>query len=475
MSNNVVILAGGQGKRMKVRSPKVLCRVLGEPMLEWVISACEDAELNDICVVKGFEGAQIDAYLESRDSKADIVTVLQEEQLGTGHAVMMAKDFLEKHADGNTLILCGDAPFIDRATIEGALALHESRGCGVTVVTSRAEDPTGYGRIVRNDEGIAGIVEHRDCTPAQLAITEINSGCYWFRTADLLEVLFDLQPNNAQQEYYLTDCVELIINKGRTADAYISENHNVSLGANDRRGLLMLNDIARMDIIEKWLDAGIEFTCIDGVIIGKDVTIGEGSRIDKGTELRGKTVIGQGCLIGSNCIIENTKIGDNVVLNNVQAYESVIEDGVKIGPYVQLRPGSHIKKGAKIGDFVEIKKSTIGEGTAVAHLTYIGDSDVGANVNFGCGVVTVNYDGDRKFRTVIEDNAFIGCNTNLVAPVKIGKGAYTAAGSTITKDVPPSALAIERGTATIKEGYAEKKLKNRTAKFENSRKDDQGH
>ena len=237
----------------------------------------------------------------------------------------------------------------------------------------------------------------------------------------------------------------------------------------------MLNDIARMDIIEKWLDAGIEFTCIDGVIIGKDVTIGEGSRIDKGTELRGKTVIGQGCLIGSNCIIENTKIGDNVVLNNVQAYESVIEDGVKIGPYVQLRPGSHIKKGAKIGDFVEIKNSTIGEGTAVAHLTYIGDSDVGANVNFGCGVVTVNYDGDRKFRTVIEDNAFIGCNTNLVAPVKIGKGAYTAAGSTITKDVPPSALAIERGTATIKEGYAEKKLKNRTAKFENSRKDDQGH
>ena len=470
MSNNVIILAGGQGKRMKTNMPKVLCNVLGEPMLEWVLTACERAELDDICVVKGFEGEQVDKYLKSRNSDSSIITVMQEERLGTGHAVMMAEQFLREHEDGNTLVLCGDAPFIDEDTINGALELHKEKGCSVTVVTSRVENPTGYGRVIRGEDGLAGIVEHKDCTPAQLAITEINSGCYWFRTSDLLEVLFEIKPDNAQGEYYLTDCVELLINKGKTAYAFVSENPNVALGANDRRGLLTLNDIARFEIIGKWLDEGIEFTCTDGVIIGNNVTIGRGTRIDSGVNLRGNTVIGEDCIIGNNCIIENTKVGSGVNLNNVQAYESVIEDNVKIGPYVQLRPNSHILKGAKIGDFVEIKNSTIGEGTAVAHLTYIGDSDVGANVNFGCGVVTVNYDGDKKFRTVIEDNAFIGCNTNLIAPVKIGKGAYTAAGSTITKDVPADALAIERGKAAIKENYAKKKLEKRTKKFEDSHK-----
>lgn len=466
MTNNVIILAGGQGKRMKTNMPKALCNVLGEPMLEWVLTACEKAELNDICIVKGYEGEQIDAYVQSRKSKAEIVTVMQEERLGTGHAVMQAADFLKSRADGNTLILCGDAPFIDAETIRGALALHTEKDCGVTVVTSRVENPTGYGRIIRTDTGISGIVEHKDCTPAQLAVTEINSGCYWFKTADLLEVLFDIQPNNAQGEYYLTDCIELLIGKGKNADAFISANQHVALGANDRRGLLMLNDIARYEIIGKWLDEGIEFFCTDGVSIGNNVTIGAGTKIHSGVILRGNTVIGENCEIGNNCIIDNTTVGNGVSLNNVQAYQSVIEDDVKIGPYVQLRPNSHIKKGAKIGDFVEIKNSTIGEYTAVAHLTYIGDSDVGANVNFGCGVVTVNYNGDKKFRTVIEDNAFIGCNTNLVAPVRVGKGAYTAAGSTITTDIPDNALAIERGTATIKEGYAERKLKARTERYE---------
>lgn len=470
MENNVIILAGGQGKRMKTNMPKALCEVIGEPMLEWVLTACEKAELNDICIVKGYEGGQIDSYLQNRRSQADISTVMQEERLGTGHAVMQAADFLKAHSEGNTLILCGDAPFIDAQTIKGALALHTEKDCGVTVVTSRVENPTGYGRIIRTEDGISGIVEHKDCNPAQLAITEINSGCYWFKTADLLEVLFDIQPNNAQGEYYLTDCIELIISKGKKADAYISSNPHVALGANDRRGLLMLNDIARFEIIGRWLDEGIEFTCTDGVSIGNNVTIGAGTKIHSGVILRGNTSVGENCNIGNNCIIENTQVGNNVNLNNVQAYESVIEDDVKIGPYVQLRPNSHIKRGVKIGDFVEIKNSTIGECTAVAHLTYIGDSDVGANVNFGCGVVTVNYNGDKKFRTVIEDNAFIGCNTNLVAPVRVGKGAYTAAGSTITVDIPDNALAIERGTATIKEGYAEKKLKGRTEKYENSKK-----
>ena len=231
-----------------------------------------------------------------------------------------------------------------------------------------------------------------------------------------------------------------------------------------------LNDIARIEIINRWLDDGIEFTCLDGVSVGRDVVIGAGTRIEAGVELRGSTVIGEHCVIGRNCILENTRIGSFVELNNVQAYSAAVDDNAKIGPFVQLRPGTHICKGVKIGDFVEIKNSTIGEGTAVAHLTYVGDSDVGMNVNFGCGVAVANYDGEKKFRTVVGDNAFIGCNTNLVAPVTIGCGAYTAAGSTITGNVPDDALAIERGEAVIKEDYAKKKLAARTKKFEDNHK-----
>ena len=466
MSNNVVILAGGQGKRMKTNKPKVLLEVLGEPMLEWVISACEDSELDRICVVKGFECEQIDEYLSARESKTEIETALQAERLGTGHAVMQAVDFLKKDTSGNTLILCGDAPFIDAETIKGALAHHESTGSAVTVVTSRIADPTGYGRIIRTENGISGIREHKDCTPEELLIDEINSGCYWFKTSALLEALPELKQNNAQAEYYLTDCVEILLGKGMRADAYTSRNPQVSQGANDRKGLLALNDIARKLVIDKWLDEGVEFVCTDGVSVGRKVTIGIGTRIDSNVKLSGKTSIGENCKIGVGCIIENSVIGNGVDLNYVQAYNAQVDDNAKIGPFVQLRPDSHVKKGAKIGDFVEIKNSTVGEYTCVAHLTYVGDSDVGKNVNFGCGVVTVNFDGEKKYRTTIGDNAFIGCNTNLVSPVNIGDGAYTGAGSTITKDVPAGALALERTDMKIIEGYADRKLKARTEKFE---------
>ena len=321
---------------------------------------------------------------------------------------------------------------------------------------TRIENPTGYGRIIRTEDGISGIVEHKDCDPYQLAITEINSGCYWFKTADLLDVLFDIKPENAQGEYYLTDCIELLIAKGKIADAFISRNPNVALGANDRRGLLMLNDIARHEIIGKHLDDGVEFCCTDGVSIGNNVTIGAGTVIHAGVVLRGNTTIGENCVLGNNCIIENTTVGNNVNLNNVQAYESVIEDDAKIGPYVQLRPNSHIKRGVKIGDFVEIKNSTIGEYTAVAHLTYIGDADVGEAVNFGCGCCIANYDGQHKHRTKIGNHAFLGCNTNLVAPVELEDFAYTAAGTTVTKKVPEYALAVGRAKQENIEGWVKK-------------------
>lgn len=457
--NKVIILAGGQGKRMKADMPKPLFKVLGEPMLEWMISACEDSGLSDICVVKGFKGEMIDEYLDGR-----YPTVLQADRLGTGHAVMQAVPFLEKDTDGNTLVLCGDAPFIDPDTIKKALEIHESRKNAVTVITAQLDQPKGYGRIIRSENGISGIVEEKDASEEQKSIREVNSGAYWFRTADLIELLGKLDCSNAQKEYYLTDTVSIAISEGKNAGAYTSPNADIIKGANDRKDLLALNTYARMAVIEKHLENGVEFTCLDGITIEKDVEIGTGSEILSGTILRKGTVIGENSVIGPNTILENCKIGCNVKLNNVQAYDSAVDDGVKIGPWVHLRPNSHIKSGVKIGDFVEIKNSTIGEKTAVAHLTYVGDSDVGKKVNFGCGTVTVNYDGLVKNRCVIGDNCFIGCNTNLVAPITLGKGVYTAAGTTVIKDIPDYALAIDRGVLKIKEGYSLRKLKSKLDK-----------
>ncbi len=457
--NKAVILAGGQGKRMKAEMPKPLFKVLGEPMLEWVLSACESADIGDICVVKGFKGEMIDEYLGGRYR-----TVLQEERLGTGHAVMQAIPFLEEDASGNTLVLCGDAPFIDEATIRESLSVHEKQDNAVTVITAELDEPFGYGRVIRTDNGISGIVEQNDANEEQKLIREVNSGAYWFRTADLIELLDKLTNDNSQNEYYLTDTIFIAVSEGKNAGAYKSENADIIRGANDRKDLLELNNCARNAVIEKHLANGVEFLCTDGVIIERGVEIGVGTEILPGTILRKKTVVGKNCKIGPNTVVENCTLGDDVNLHTVQAYDSVIESGVKIGPYVHIRPDTTIKSGAKIGDFVELKNSVIGEKTAIAHLAYIGDSDVGRRVNIGCGTVTVNYDGVAKSRCVIGDNCFVGCNTNLIAPVKLGKAVYTAAGTTVTKDVPDYALAIDRGVMKINEGYTLRKLKSKLNK-----------
>ena len=456
MSKNcAVILAAGDGKRMKSKAPKVLNEVLFKPMLEWVMSSCTEAGAEDLCVVAGYAHEMVEEYVGDRAK-----IVLQLERKGTAHAVMQAADFIAE-CDGNVLVLCGDAPFMDADTIKEALALHEEKNNDVTVITAIVPDATGYGRIVRTENGISGIVEHKDANEEQLKINEINSGAYWFKADTLWRILNSFDCNNSQGEYYLTDSIEIILSKGGRADAYASKSAEVALGANSKKGLYELHEIARQKVLDKHFDNGVEFVSLDGVMIGTDVKIGAGTKILPGTILKGNTEIGEECVIGPNSIIENCKVGDRTVLNNVQAFESEIDEDVTIGPFVHIRPNCKLAKGIKIGDFVEVKNSTIGEKTAVAHLTYVGDSDVGRGVNFGCGCVTVNYNGMNKFRTVIGDDAFIGCNTNLVAPVTVGDGAYTAAGSTITKDVPPYALAIERTQQYNKEDYARGKVKKK--------------
>lgn len=448
-----IILAGGAGTRMKSEQPKVLCEVLRKPMLGWVLDAAKKFGFDRIAVVTGFKHELTESYIASRGEEID--TFFQREQLGTGDAVKCAASLLEQVDE--VCVLCGDAPFITAEVLEKSHAFHSESGADVTVITAEVADPAGYGRIIRENGSFTAIREQKDCSPSEAEICEVNSGAYWFGAKALREALPKLSTNNAGGEYYLTDCVEILGN----AQAYCSQDSDIVLGANTRSALFGLNEIARKKVLYSLMDRGVSFVSLDGIIIGSEVEIGCDTTILPNTIILGKTTIGKNCVIGANSHIENCTIGDNVQLNNVQAYESVVEDNVKIGPFAQLRPGTTIRRGVKIGDFVEIKNSDIGENTAVAHLTYLGDSTVGRGVNFGCGCVTANYDGINKFRTVIGDHAFIGCNTNLIAPVEVGANATTAAGSTITKNVPENSLAVERGQVRVIENWAKNSLRKK--------------
>ncbi len=453
MKTSCIILAGGAGKRMKSERPKVLAEVLCKPMLGWVLDAAQDFGFDEVAVVTGFRAELTSAYIASRGE--NITICHQAEQKGTGDAVKSAQEVIDR--SDAVCVLNGDAPFIDAATLRASLEIHQGSGSDVTVITAEIDDPQGYGRIIRENGAFSAIREQKDCSPEEAEICEVNSGAYWFNARKLSETLPKLSTGNASGEYYLTDCVELM----QRREAYKSANPDIVLGANTRGALLELNQLARLRRLSQLMEEGVSFITLDGIIIGTDVRIGCDTTILPNTVILGNTTIGKGCTIGANSHIENCAIGDNVQLNNVQAYDSVVEDDVKIGPFAQLRPGTTIRKGVKIGDFVEIKNSDIGINTAVAHLTYVGDSDVGRGVNFGCGCVTANYDGINKFRTKIGDHAFIGCNTNLIAPVEVGENATTAAGSTITKNVPANSLAVERGQVRVIENWGKNALRKK--------------
>ena len=446
-----IILAGGKGTRMKADCPKVMCNVIFKPMISYVVDAVREAGAEDICVITGYRHNEVEDYLDS-----SIKTALQEPQLGTGHAVMQAGDFISAHTDDDILILNGDGPLMDAETINKAYDYHKENNNSITLISALVEDTNGIGHVKRDKNGtLLRIVEHKDATEEEKKINESNAGCYWFNGGDLKYALSKITNNNAQNEYYLTDTLEILIKSGKNAGAYVVENSEVVLGANDRKQLNDLNTIMRRNINDKHLLNGVDIPCTDGVIIGKDVKIGGSTVILPNTIIIGDTIIGDGCTIGPNTYIDNSEIGDNVILDNCKILDSTVESDVDAGPFVKVRTNSVLKKGVHIGNFVEVKNSVVGEGSKSAHLTYIGDSDVGSDVNFGCGTVTCNYDGKNKYRCKIGDGAFIGCNTNLIAPVEVGDKAYIAAGSTITDSIPENALSIARARQVIKENWVE--------------------
>lgn len=450
-----VLLAAGQGTRMKSNMPKVLHKVCGKEMVNHVIDSLREAGIEDVNVIIGKGSEKVKEHTESRN----VSYSLQEKQLGTGHAVKCASDFL-KGKTGTVAIFTGDAPLITSNTIEKLVAFHESNNFKGTILTSIVQNPHGYGRIVRQHNGeVKKIVEHKDCSPEELNINEINAGMYCFDIDSLLNSLDKLSNNNAQGEYYLTDIIEILKQNNEKVGA-IPVDFEETMGVNSRIQLADVEKVMRRRINLKHMENGVTFIDADNTYIGCDVKIGNDTIIYPGNVIEGKTVIKENCILYPNSRIKDSIIERDVTIQSSVILESSIGKNTTVGPFAYVRPDSTIGDSVRVGDFVEIKKSSIGNNTKISHLTYIGDAEVGEKCNFGCGTVVVNYDGHKKYKTIIGDNVFIGCNTNLVSPVKINDNSYIAAGSTITDEVPKDALAIARARQVNKEGWVmEKGLK----------------
>ncbi len=449
-----IVLAAGQGTRMKSKLYKVLHPVCGKPMVQHVVDHIETLDVERIVTVVGHGAEMVKEQLGEQSEY-----VLQAEQLGTAHAVQQAESILGA-LEGTTLVVCGDTPLIRPETMKALFDYHTSQNAKATILTAVAEDPTGYGRILRDTEGnVAQIVEQKDATEEQRKVNEINTGTYCFDNKALFETLKLVKNDNAQGEYYLPDVIEILQKQGDLVAAYVTENFEETLGVNDRFALSQAEEIMRARINERHMRNGVTIINPSTTHISADTVIGSDTVIQPGCIIEGKSVIGEDCIIGPNSHIVDSQIGNATTVHSSVVLQSKVGNETAVGPFAHLRPASSLGDHVKVGNFVEVKKSNLGDHTKVSHLSYIGDAEVGDNCNIGCGTITVNYDGKNKFKTVIEDDVFVGCNSNLVAPVTLGAGSFIAAGSTVTKDVPGDALAIARARQENKLNYVSNKLK----------------
>jgi len=449
MRKYAIILAAGKGTRMKTCLPKCAYPLLKKPMIAYIVENLKNTGLLDeLVVVVGHKKEVMMEILGDSVSYA-----YQEEQLGTGHAVMMAKDLITV-MEGNTIILPGDMPLIDESVLKEAITVHYNDDFDLTLVSTIVEEPFGYGRILRNgDNQLDAIVEEHEATPEQQLIKEINTGIYIVKNNVLFEALDKVDNKNKKGEYYLTDIVNILKNEHAKIGTYILKTSYKAMGVNDLYSLSIAESKLRHDINKRLMISGVAMINPDTITIGQNVVIEENVVIHPNTYITGNSIIRKKAQIGPNTEIHNSCIGEAVICKHSLVFNSTIQNNSTVGPFAHLRDGANIGPKNRIGNFVEIKKSTTGENTKASHLAYIGDAEVGNNVNFGCGSITVNYDGKNKYKTIIGDNVFIGCNANLVAPIEINDDSFIAAGSTVNKNVPKGSLAIARAYQVNKENY----------------------
>ena len=448
---DVIILAAGLGTRMKSQKIKILHRAAGRPIIDYVLELAAEVCARPPVVIVGHQREEVQQHVGERARFA-----VQEPPRGTGDAAMKAQPFVSAR---NVLILSGDVPLARVETLQRLLDEHARQQNALTMLTMRPADPAKYGRIVRAGDGsVLRIVEAKDASDEEKRIDEVNAGMYVFDAAQLFDNLQRITPNNAQGEYYLTDVVSMIRDNGKRVGAVVVDDELEALGVDSRSQLARAEAEIQRRVVEKLMSEGVTFRNPATVVIDSTVSIGADSVVYPFVTLEGKTSIGRDCVIEPNVHLIDTTIGNDVhVKTGTVADDAVVEDEAMVGPYAHLRPGTRLGKHVKVGNFVETKKAVFGEGAKASHLSYIGDADIGADVNIGAGTITCNYDGVNKHKTTIEDGVFIGSDTQLVAPVRVGKGAYVGAGSTITKDVPPAALALSRTPQKTIEGWAERR------------------
>ena len=451
---HVIALAAGKGTRMKSALPKVLHRVAGAPMIEYVLRAAAALAPRTTVVVVGHEAERVKAALSSPQR---LTFVVQEPQLGTAHALLTAQPALGK-ASGTLVLLSGDVPLLTAATLENLRDRHQRTGAALTVVTAVVEQPEGYGRIVRSGQKIARVVEEQDASSAEWVIREINSGIYAFALEGLFEAVAAVAPDNAQHEYYLPDLVALYHRRGLVVETCSVADPNEILGINSRAELAAVNCIVRQLKNSDLMAAGVTIEDPATTYIDRDVQVGTDTVIHPGVSLEGCTIIGTACEIHSGARIVDSRIGDRVTVHNYCVMTNVtVESDASVGPFAHLRNETSVGERAKVGNFVEMKKTILGPGSKAIHLTYLGDAVIGTNVNVGAGTITCNYDGTKKHTTTIQDGAFIGSDTQLIAPVTVGEGAYVGSGTTIRKNVPAGALAVSAGKQRNIKGWVDKK------------------